>query len=157
MKKRLFLPLTLLALSAAILAGCGSRTPDVRWSPGLDKGTSIVYTAESFLGTPYRYGGEDPSGFDCSGLTLFVYSRNGIRLPRTVVDQMHTGRAVRKRNLALGDLVFFRVSSKGAYHVGIYAGDQQFIHAPRTGKRVEYQSMNNPYYRRRYYTARRLL
>ena len=142
--------LVILAVSVLFLSGCGT------FSRPSGPGYQVVKTAESYLGTPYRYGGKDPSGFDCSGLTYFVYREYGYELPRSAGDQTSAGRWVSKGDLKAGDLVFFKTSEKG-YHVGIYAGNGYFIHAPRTGKVVEYQSLDNRYYRKRYYTARRII
>lgn len=111
---------------------------------------NIVQTARAQIGTPYRYGGASPAGFDCSGLVMYVYRKNGIDLPRTATDQYLEGRRISKRNLQPGDLVFFRISGNGISHVGIYAGRGKFIHAPKPGKRVSFASLNNPYWARHF-------
>ena len=110
----------------------------------------IVAEAEKYLGIPYQWGGKSPdTGFDCSGLTLSVYRKVGIDLPRTAQTQFNQGRFVKKRNLAKGDLVFFK--SRGRIsHVGVYIGGGRFIHAPSRGKTVSRESLNRPYFKRRY-------
>jgi len=120
-------------------------------------GDRVAVEAKSLVGFPYRYGGRGPKVFDCSGLTSYVYARHGYKLPRRAKDQMTFGRWVPKRRLKPGDLVFFKVSWYGSYHVGIFLGNGRFVHAPRTGKRVEVQRLDNGYYKKRYYTARRVI
>lgn len=120
-------------------------------------GERIADTARSLIGTPYRYGGEGPSGFDCSGLTYYVFGRYGYQLPRQAESQMDVGRHVGRKKLQPGDLVFFKVTWYGSYHVGIFLGDGRFIHAPRSGKKVEIQRLDDDYYDRKYYTARRII
>ncbi|MBU2552282.1 MAG: C40 family peptidase [Proteobacteria bacterium] len=121
-------------------------------------GRKIAQTATSYVGTPYRYGGEDPGrGFDCSGLAFYIFGRYGYSLPRRAREQSQSGHWVSRKDLAPGDLVFFRLSGKTNWHVGIFIGDGRFVHAPRRGRRVEIQRMDNSYYRTRYYTARRVI
>ena len=88
-------------------------------------------------GTPYRWGGSAPGGFDCSGLVLWVYSRLGVTLPHSSYAQFGYGRHVSRAALQPGDLVF----SNGLGHVGIYVGDGMFVHAPHTGARVRVDSV----------------
>jgi cell wall-associated NlpC family hydrolase len=117
------------------------------------EGTTIVRTAKRYLGTKYRKGGSSPSGFDCSGYTMYVYKRNGILLPRTVKGQFFAGRKISIGRARPGDLVFFKTTRKRYSHVGIYVGEHRFIHSPRTGKRVSYADMDKPYWKRRYVGA----
>lgn len=95
-------------------------------------GENILSYAKNFIGVPYRYGGSSPSGFDCSGFVKFVYGYFGVSLPRTSYSQMQSGYAVSTDALQPGDLLFFR----GGGHVGIYAGNNTYIHAPQTGRTV---------------------
>src|SRR5262245_50690524 len=91
---------------------------------------SVTGTALSLRGTPYRNGGHDPSGFDCSGFVNYVFAQHGIRMPRKVSDQFHEGKTVQPAQLEPGDLVFFTTVAPGASHVGIAIGGDSFIHAP---------------------------
>jgi len=110
-----------------------------------------VRTAQKYLGERYRHGGDTPGGFDCSGYVMYVYEKNGILLPRSVEHQYKAGRRIRMGQAKPGDLVFFRTSRKKRLsHVGIYMGGRRFIHAPRSGKRVSYADMRNPYWKKRY-------
>ena len=113
-------------------------------------GEDIVRTASQFLGVPYKNGGESPSGFDCSGYVMYVYGLHGIRLPRGAGDQYDYGRQVSLRNACPGDLLFFRTKGFGISHVAIYAGGGQFIHAPSSGKKISYASLENSYWNSRY-------
>jgi peptidoglycan hydrolase-like protein with peptidoglycan-binding domain len=97
---------------------------------------SLVY-----LGTPYVWGGEQPGGFDCSGLVQYVYGRVGIDLPRVAADQYRAGDHVRQADLQAGDLIFF--DSLG--HVGIYIGHDRFVHAPHTGTVVQIAKLEGWY------------
>ncbi len=125
----------------------------------LDLRSGLVQTARSFIGIPYKWGGESQrEGFDCSGLTMTVYQLNGLDLPRTSRQQWYTGAPVRRRELARGDLVFFATAGgKRVSHVGIYVGDNRFIHAPGRGKYIRVASLSNKYYRKRYLGGRRYL
>lgn len=116
----------------------------------------IIKTAKRFIGTPYRWGGTSVrTGFDCSGLTMTVYRLNGLNLKRTSRNQFNTGKYVSRKNLQRGDLVFFATrGGRRVSHVGIYIGRNQFIHAPRAGKRVQIERLSNTYYSRRYMGAR---
>lgn len=117
---------------------------------------SIIKTAKSFIGIPYKWGGASPAdGFDCSGLTMAVYQLNGLDLPRTSKGQFSVGENIRPRHLQKGDLVFFATSrGKRVSHVGIYTGNNSFIHAPNKGKKIRITSLNNKYFKKRYIGAR---
>ncbi|MGD0276545.1 MAG: NlpC/P60 family protein [Syntrophales bacterium] len=116
----------------------------------------LVKTAESFIDVPYLWGGTTPEkGFDCSGLAKAVYQLNGLTLPRTSREQFEWGTEVDLDDLQKGDLVFF--TTKGVdkvSHVGIYAGDGWFIHAPGSGKRIRADSFDSNYFRERFIGAR---
>ncbi|MEA2015022.1 MAG: NlpC/P60 family protein [Thermodesulfobacteriota bacterium] len=119
----------------------------------------LVKTAGNFIGIPYQWGGSSASkGFDCSGLAMAIYRLNGLRLPRTSREQYKAGVPVSREKLAKGDLVFFDTHGNGKIsHVGIYTGQDKFIHAPRTGKTVRTSSLSNKYYKKRYAGARSYL
>lgn len=114
-------------------------------------GSSIVEYAKQFIGLPYQWGGNGPNSFDCSGLTRYVYAAFGISLPRIAQDQMNAGSYVARENLQPGDLVFFG-SGGYAYHVGIYVGNDCYLHAPQDNETVKISSMT---YRRDYIGGRR--
>jgi cell wall-associated NlpC family hydrolase len=99
------------------------------------KGSSVLAIAARYVGTPYRYGGTTPRGFDCSGYTRYVFAKLGISLPRTANQQMNATRRIKRSQARPGDLVFF-VSSGRAYHMGIYAGNGMMYDSPRSGKSV---------------------
>jgi len=119
----------------------------------------LVRTARRFLGTPYRWGGEDVgNGFDCSGLTMVSYRLNGLNLPRNSRSQFQSGRWVAKKNLQPGDLVFFATKGgKRVTHVGMYVGKDRFIHAPRTGQTVRIELLSNRFFAKAYVGGRSYL
>ncbi len=119
----------------------------------------IVKAAKRFIGLPYRWGGSSSDyGFDCSGLSMTAYHLNGLNLPRSSKGQYRAGVSVKRSQLLRGDLVFFAISKgRRVSHVGIYAGDDTFIHAPGRGKRVRIDSLSNRYFKSRYIGARTYL
>lgn len=116
---------------------------------------TIVKTAEKYLKTPYRFGGDTPRGFDCSGFVKYVYEQHGIKLPRTADVQYQRGKKVERTNLKAGDLVFFTTYAPGASHVGIYYGNGKFIHAA-TSRGVMISRLDEDYWKPRYLGARRI-
>ncbi|MDF2874778.1 MAG: pgdS 3 [Sporomusa sp.] len=118
--------------------------------------SNIVKTAEKYLKTPYRFGGESPAGFDCSGFVKYVYDRHGKKLPRTTDVQYKTGKKVARAGLKTGDLVFFATYASGASHVGIYTGNGKFIHAS-SSRGVMISQLNETYWKPRYLGARRII
>ena len=116
----------------------------------------MLETALSYRGVPYRNGGSDPTGFDCSGFVQWVFAQHGLRLPREVHDQYQFGTTVDFDDVQPGDLVFFETVSRGASHVGIALGGDQFVHAPSSRGVVRVESYTADYWKRRYVGARRL-
>jgi cell wall-associated NlpC family hydrolase len=116
-----------------------------------------VAMALTFRGTPYRNGGSDPSGFDCSGFVQWVFAQHGTRLPREVRDQYRVGDEVDPADVAPGDLVFFETVSKGASHVGIAIGGGEFVHAPSSRGVVRVERYTSSYWGPRWVGARRVL
>jgi murein DD-endopeptidase len=122
-----------------------------------DVGAHAARHALEVVGTPYIWGGNTPRGFDCSGLVQYSYSLVGVELPRVTIHQRSATRAVSRKQLRPGDLVFFHIDGKRNSHIGIYIGDGKFVHAPRTGKFVSTASLSNPYWQRHFGGARRPL
>ena len=118
-------------------------------------GYEISGTALSLRGKPYRSGGADPNGFDCSGLVRYVFAQHGVPLPRTVSEQYRTGSEVAGTDLAPGDLVFFSTAGPAASHVGIVVGGDSFVHAPTSSGVVRVDRLGAPYWSSRYVGARR--
>ena len=134
----------------------GSDSAGSSLAPGRAPGDAIVKRAADYLGTPYRNGGTTEKGLDCSGLTFTVYRSFGINLPRVSRDQARVGDPIPRSELTVGDLVFFG-SGSNVSHVGIYAGDGEFIHASTRTRSVRFDRLDNKYFRKRYVTARRVL
>ena len=120
---------------------------------------NMVLYSRGFLGVQYRYGGESPRGFDCSGFTNYVYKKYGIDINRTAADQAKQGTYVPKTKLKPGDLVFFDTNggkNKQINHAGMYIGNGKFIHASssRTGAQVRISSLNESFYAKAYVTGK---
>jgi cell wall-associated NlpC family hydrolase len=118
-----------------------------------DRGKHAVELAQQQVGVPYLYGGHTPDGFDCSGLVYYVYGKVGVSVPRTARAQYAHTQRVAADDLKPGDLVFF--FGGDIMHVGIYAGDGWFIHAPETGKPVSGAWLNVGYWHDHFYGAGR--
>ncbi len=118
---------------------------------------AISGTALALRGTPYRNGGADPAGFDCSGFVWYVFSQHGVQLPRTVSEQFRAGSHVDARDLRAGDLVFFdTTNAHAATHVGISIGGDEFVHAPSSAGQVRVERLGSTYGAPRFVEARRL-
>lgn len=115
----------------------------------------VQHTLEN-LGKPYAWGGASPEkGFDCSGLVAFTHGRANLNVPRTTSAQMNSGRPIVKSAIRPADLVFFNNPAKNkTLHVGIYIGDNLFVHAPGRGRQVTHADLNNPYFKKNYIGAR---
>jgi len=119
------------------------------------KSQAIVSFAKQFLGTRYVWGGNSPAGFDCSGFTSYIFGQYGINLPHAADQQFNTGIPVKQPGL--GDLVFFSTYEPGPSHVGIYIGNDQFIHASSAAGEVCITPLSTPYYRARYLGTRSVI
>ncbi|GAA0480710.1 hypothetical protein GCM10008986_01620 [Salinibacillus aidingensis] len=127
------------------------KTPDTK-TVKVSVSGDVIQIAKSYLGAPYRWGGESPSGFDCSGYLQFVFSQVGVQLPRTVSDIWNATTPVQKPSV--GDLVFYETYKPGPSHAGIYLGNGSFIHAGNNG--VEISNMSGSYWQQRYLGAKRV-
>jgi cell wall-associated NlpC family hydrolase len=145
---------TALIVISAALAACAHLPPGPQAAAGRTP-VPMVTAATAMLGQPYRFGGEEPGGFDCSGLVHYAAHRAGIEVPRTAQELLRSGRPVARAELRAGDLVFMRLSGK-ELHVGIALGDGRFIHAPSSGGRVRIDSLGAAPYARGFLAARRL-
>lgn len=160
--------LFLLTIILAILTGCSSVQRDITTPLAVAKTPTAVDLQNSsavkstllqhyreWHGTPYRMGGLDKRGIDCSGFAYITFrSELGYTLPRTTDLQAKTGRQVVRKNLRIGDLIFFKTSFY-SNHVGIYLGDSEFLHAS-TSKGVIISSLKEQYWKDCYWTARRI-
>ncbi len=118
----------------------------------------IIDLAKELLNIPYRFGGTTLRGIDCSAYVQRVFGLNDIKLPRTAREQFRVAKATVPRDqLSVGDLVFFRTYARFPSHVGIYLGDNRFIHASSKGRKVTIDSLDLPYYKRRFLGGKRLL
>jgi cell wall-associated NlpC family hydrolase len=115
----------------------------------------VAGTALALRGVPYRNGGADPSGFDCSGFVWYVFGQHGVNVPRTVTQQFAAGEDP-GRQLEAGDLVFFSTVAPGATHVGILIGGDEFVHAPSSTGQVRVERLSAGYWSSRYVGARRI-
>ncbi len=160
------------ALAVLLLAVAGQsvqaaetdQAPDqnrvlARISSFTDRATNLAIEAMSLIGIHYRRGGNSPeNGLDCSGMVRYVFKQsNDIDLPRTSAEMSRVGDQVEKNDLQPGDLVFFNTVRRAFSHVGIYLGDNKFIHAPTPGSAVRIESMDLAYWKARFNGARRVL
>lgn len=114
-----------------------------------------IAEGKKVLGTPYKWGGTTPAGFDCSGFIGYTFKKAGKTLPRTTAEIYKQGKAVSKSNLQEGDFVYFQTYKKGPSHMGIYIGNNEFIHSS-SSKGVSITSLDNSYWKKRYIGAKRL-
>jgi cell wall-associated NlpC family hydrolase len=136
-----------LALLVATIAGCAGapeapdQRPVVRASD--ETARKALEFAREMVGKPYKYAGNSPAGFDCSGLVNYSYGKAGLRMPRDTRSQRQSTVAVSTRNLRAGDLLFFDQEGSKASHVGIYIGDGMMVHASTYGTPVRVAPVNN--------------
>ncbi len=157
---------------AVMLSACASGRPVPRPFPGAPLPPSgaeaaveetetpapapVIATALTYQGVPYRNGGSDPAGFDCSGFVQWVFARHGVALPREVAQQYRVGAQVGRGQIQPGDLVFFQTVGPGATHVGIALDEDRFVHAPSSRGVVRVERYTSMYWVRRYVGARRV-
>lgn len=145
------LSLAAFGLVVLALAGCASAPKQT----GADAGASAARHALEMRGKPYRPGGNSPRGFDCSGLVQYSYAQVNLRLPRRTEDQWASSRAVSRKEIRPGDLLFFHQEGKRNSHVAIYVGDGRFVHAPSSGKQVSTANLTDRYWTQHFAGARR--
>jgi len=145
--------IVLLSLGITIAAGC-AHAPVEPAPPGL--ASRAADQAIAMVGKPYQYGGNNPAGFDCSGLVQYSYGRVGVTLPHGTTNLRRLSQPVSKNHLQRGDLLFFTQEGKRFSHVAMYIGSNEFVHAPSTGKKVYISSFDDPYWHRHLTEARRL-
>jgi len=143
--------------SAASSPSPTPRPPRPGPASGSAIGYSITRMALDLRGAPYRNGGTDPSGFDCSGFVQYVFAQHGVRMPRKVSEQFQAGTIVDGSRLEPGDLVFFATTAPGASHVGIALGGDEFVHAPSSTGEVRVERISASYWSTRFVGARRVL
>lgn len=150
-------PLATMLSDKGLMAQLGDQLAQARQSVG-SKASDLVVTAMGFLGVPYRRGGDSAeSGFDCSGFVRAMFQQvEGLLLPRRADQQAAATRTIQKSELQPGDLVFFNTMRRAFSHVGIYVGDNKFIHSPRSGSEVRVEDMRQSYWQRRFDGARRV-
>jgi cell wall-associated NlpC family hydrolase len=156
--------LAAMMLAAGLSTGCATTGAVPRPFPGASvpaadpaRSAALVDTAMALRGVPYRSGGADPSGFDCSGFTQYVFARHGLTLPREVRDQFRVGRAVDRREVQRGDLLFFATTSSGPSHVALALDRRTFVHAPSSTGVVRVERLDVRYWADRFLGARRPL
>jgi cell wall-associated NlpC family hydrolase len=138
------------------LAACATvPLPEVRYNQSV--GNQAAANAAKLVGTRYQYGGASPlTGFDCSGLVQFSYREAGLSVPRTTEELHRASRPVPRTDLQAGDLIFFDHQGLRNSHVGVYAGDGTFVHAPSTGKEVRRDKLDSPYWKKHISETRRV-
>lgn len=155
-------------LSAALVASAGANDlaqpeapnakPPSRLQVFTHRASDLALQAMSMLGIRYKYGGNAPeNGLDCSGLVRYVFKEVlGRELPRTSEEISRVGKQIDRNELQPGDLVFYNTLRRGFSHVGIYLGDNKFIHSPSAGGQVRIESMDLQYWKQRFNGARRI-
>lgn len=154
-----------LSITLTLLAACSSlsfREPVATVTipqgarPAVPDGNEVVLYALGLIDTGYRFGGKNPeAGLDCSGMVSYIYQQAlGLGIKGSAADIARRGKSVNRSELRPGDLVFFNTRNATFSHVGIYIGDERFVHAPATNGRVRIDRLNDRYYAQRYEAAR---
>ena len=148
----------LLAVAVSLLfSGCATAPSKRVTGYSASAGDKAAATALTMIGRPYQFKGETPGGFDCSGLVRYSYLTAGMDVPHGTSALRNSTSSVGLRNARKGDLLFFIQEGKKYSHVGIYVGDDQFVHAPGTGGFVRKDSISDPYWKKHYLDTRRFL
>lgn len=163
------MPRSIALLLVLASAGCATRGATPRPFPGpvhpparsvaspiAESAEGIVGTALALRGAPYRNGGHDPTGFDCSGFVKYVFEQHGLAFPRSVAEQFQLGTDVTPETIQPGDLVFFSTVAPGASHVGIAIGSAEFVHAPSSNGFVRTERIDAGYWSARLVGAKRI-
>jgi len=140
-----------------LAAGCASAPTKRVDGYSASAGVKAAETALTMIGRPYKYAGDTPAGFDCSGLVRYSYLTAGMDLPHGTKSLMGITRSVGLKNARKGDLLFFVQEGKKYSHVGIYVGNDRFVHAPSTGGKVRKDSITDRYWKEHYLDTRRFL
>ena len=157
--------LLIAGLFSLLLAACASKPPAPQAPPQQPparplasslKGNDVVIFALSLLDTGYRFGGKNPAaGLDCSGMVSYIYGRAaGLKVSGSAADIARRGRPIERGGLRPGDLVFFNTRNAAFSHVGVYIGDDRFVHAPSSNGRVRIDQLDARYFAQRFETAR---
>lgn len=157
--------IALIAVIAVVASACSSQSPVV---PTAKSDRRVIFQPRTVsaigeraatvalrqIGVPYRYGGNSPTGFDCSGLVHYAYANVGKSVPRTTAGLWSELSPIDRDDLRIGDLLFFSIAGKMS-HVGMYLGQREFVHAPSTGRFVSVESLDSDYYSRAFIRAGR--
>jgi cell wall-associated NlpC family hydrolase len=149
--------LIILGIAGLLAAGCVAAPSKRVTGYSASAGDKAADTALTMVGRPYQLKGETPGGFDCSGLVRYSYLMAGMDVPHGTSALRNSTRSVGLRNARKGDLLFFIQEGKNYSHVGIYVGNDQFVHAPSTGGHVRRDSITDPYWEKHYLDTRRFL
>jgi cell wall-associated NlpC family hydrolase len=149
--------LIILGIAGLVAAGCAAAPPKQVTGYSASAGDKAAGTALAMIGRPYKFKGETPGGFDCSGLVRYSYLNAGMDLPHGTKALLTVTRSVGLTNARKGDLLFFIQEGKKYSHVGIFVGNDQFVHAPSTGGLVRRDSITDPYWEKHYLDTRRFL
>lgn len=152
---------TILALAASLLAACSNFPSSISnhtdtASSKTQQGNEVVMFAMTLMGNGYKFGGTNPeSGLDCSGMVSYIYQQAlGLKLPHNAAQIAQAGKKISLSELSPGDLVFFNTTGKSFSHVGIYIGDDRFIHAPSQDGAIKISSLKSGYFEKKLEAAR---